>query len=225
MQVILIVTDGLQTPPGNPFKPADKLKDRGFEIYAVGAGQDRSHYDELARLKNKDVYFVPEARELPKLINQVAQSICPSEWDNTMRGERGRLKSAESVYSFQSQGAFPSPKYLQRYSIIMKLTSPVKPSKGFVLNTYILFLRKPGIFCVPPYPKYLQKCSLNSNQTYIEWKASEADYFSDNHALIMMSKNVGSILDSKTSCDTTAWLTKIYFLMNQAEDLFKDFRC
>lgn len=79
MQVILIVTDGVQTPPGNPLEPAEKLKARDFEIYAVGAGRDRRQYEELERLKTKDVFFVPEARELPKLINQVAQSICPSE--------------------------------------------------------------------------------------------------------------------------------------------------
>ena len=78
-QVVVITTDGVQTPPGNPFVPADKLKARGFEIYTVGAGAAKSHYRELEKLKNKDVFFVPEARELPKLINQVAQSICPSE--------------------------------------------------------------------------------------------------------------------------------------------------
>lgn len=72
MQVVLIVTDDIQTPPGNPFVPAEKLKARDFEIYTVGAGQARYHYRELERLKNKDVFFVPEARELPKLINQVA---------------------------------------------------------------------------------------------------------------------------------------------------------
>lgn len=79
MQVILIVTDGVQTPPGNPYVPAEKLKARNYEIYTVGAGQAKFHYRELERLKNKEVFFVPEARELPTLINKVAQSICPSE--------------------------------------------------------------------------------------------------------------------------------------------------
>ena len=79
MQVVLIVTDGVQTPPGNPYVPAEKLKARNFEIYTVGAGQAKYHYRELERLKNKGVFFVPEASELPNLINQVAQSICPSE--------------------------------------------------------------------------------------------------------------------------------------------------
>ena len=78
-QVVLIVTDGVQTPPGNPFVPAEKLKARDFEIYSVGAGEVRSHQRELERLKNKDLFFVRQATELPKLINQVAQSICPSE--------------------------------------------------------------------------------------------------------------------------------------------------
>ena len=76
MQVVLIVTDGVQTPPGNPFIPANKLKARDFEIYSVGAGQARHHFRELERLKNRDIFFVPDPTELPSLINKVAQSIC-----------------------------------------------------------------------------------------------------------------------------------------------------
>ena len=79
MQVVLIVTDGLQTPPGNPFIPANKLKSRGFEIYSVGAGQAHANVfrDQLERLKNRDVFIVPHPTELPLLANKVAQSICP----------------------------------------------------------------------------------------------------------------------------------------------------
>lgn len=79
MKVIVLVTDGLQTRPNTPYAAANKLKSRGFEIYTVGAGQAKSHYRELERLKNKAVFFVPEATDLPKLITEVAQSICPSE--------------------------------------------------------------------------------------------------------------------------------------------------
>jgi len=75
----LIVTDGAETRKGASRKPAEKLKARGFEIYSVGAGEGRQHQRELERLKNKDVFFVPAAKELPSLINRVAQSICPSE--------------------------------------------------------------------------------------------------------------------------------------------------
>lgn len=79
MKVIVLVTDGVQTRPNTPYAAANTLKGRGFEIYTVGAGQARNHQRELERLKNKAVFFVPDARELPKLITQVAQSICPSE--------------------------------------------------------------------------------------------------------------------------------------------------
>ena len=74
----MIVTDGAQSPPHNPYEAANKLKSRGFEIYAIGAGDARSHYRELERLKNKELFFVPNPRDLPTKINEVAQSICPS---------------------------------------------------------------------------------------------------------------------------------------------------
>lgn len=79
MKVIVLVTDGVQTRPNTPYAAANKLKDRGFDIYTVGAGQGTNHQRELERLKNKAVFFVPDATNLPKLITEVAQSICPSE--------------------------------------------------------------------------------------------------------------------------------------------------
>jgi len=79
MKVIVLVTDGVQTGPNTPYAAANKLKDRGFDIYTVGAGQARDHQRELEKLKNKGVFFVPDATDLPKLITEVAQSICPSE--------------------------------------------------------------------------------------------------------------------------------------------------
>ena len=46
-------------------------------------------------------------------------------------------------------GAFPSPKYLQRYSIIMNLASWVRPSKTVfsVLAIYLIFVREHDKFC------------------------------------------------------------------------------
>lgn len=74
----MIVTDGAQTEPGDPHIPADKLKARGFEIYTVAAGDARKYYRELQRLKNKGIFSVSEASDIPKLIEEVAQAICPS---------------------------------------------------------------------------------------------------------------------------------------------------
>ena len=74
----MIVTDGAQTEPGDLHLPADKLKSRGFEIYTVAAGDARKYYLELERLKNKDMFSVSEASGIPKLIDEVAQAICPS---------------------------------------------------------------------------------------------------------------------------------------------------
>ena len=74
----MIVTDGAQTKPGDPHIPADKLKSRGFEIYTVAAGDAREYDQELKRLKNKEKFSVSEASDVPKLIGNVAQAICPS---------------------------------------------------------------------------------------------------------------------------------------------------
>lgn len=64
----------------------------------------------------------------------------------------GRVVSNRLRVSIPSRarGVPPSPKYLQRCSIIMKFASWEKPSKFFVLATYILFLREPDIFCAHP---------------------------------------------------------------------------
>ena len=74
----MIVTDAAQTEPGDPHIPADKLKSRGFVIYNVAAGDARKYYREMDRLKNKDMFSVSEASGVPKLIDEVAQAICPS---------------------------------------------------------------------------------------------------------------------------------------------------
>ena len=72
------MTDGAQTPPGNPFIPANKLKAREFEIYAVGAGSAQQRQLEL--LQNRGLYFVQSIYDIPKLAFQVAQKICPSKY-------------------------------------------------------------------------------------------------------------------------------------------------
>ena len=74
------MTDGAQTSPGNPYVPANELKKRGFEIYSVGAGDAKSHFYELERLKNKDLFFVHTAFEIPKLVTKVAQALCPRKY-------------------------------------------------------------------------------------------------------------------------------------------------
>lgn len=72
------MTDGAQTEPGNPFKPADKLKQRGFEIYSVAAGDAKRYQSQLERLKNRDLFTVSRASDMTKLVQDVAQAICPS---------------------------------------------------------------------------------------------------------------------------------------------------
>ena len=65
------MADGAQTKPGDPHIPADKLKSRGFEIYTVAAGDARKYYQELERLKNKDMFSVCP------LIDEVAKGNLP----------------------------------------------------------------------------------------------------------------------------------------------------
>ena len=73
------MTDGAQTPPGNPFIPANKLKARGFEIYAVGAGSAQQRQLEL--IQNSGLYFVQSIYDIPKLASEVAHRICPSKYN------------------------------------------------------------------------------------------------------------------------------------------------
>ena len=82
--MVLIVTDGAQTPPGNPNIPANKLKRRGFEIYAVGAGSSRTsrqQHRELAQLQNSGLYYVGRTSEIRNLAIEVGQAICPRKYE------------------------------------------------------------------------------------------------------------------------------------------------
>ena len=73
------MTDGAETSSGKSVIPANKLKARGFEIYAVGAGSAQQR--ELDLLQNRGLYFVRSISDIPKLASEVAQKICPSKYN------------------------------------------------------------------------------------------------------------------------------------------------
>lgn len=84
-KIAILITDGIQTPPHNPFEAAQKLKEQGVRLFAFGIG---SYVDpvELRQLteRGEDLIFVDDFFNLyswvdflvRKVITAVGKTIC-----------------------------------------------------------------------------------------------------------------------------------------------------